>query len=109
MEEGDRVAAMEGAAVPRVRFVALRGPEPATLLRFHPRLTVLSGFGDDVGPWLAHVLTRGPEATPDGFAEIGGTRVHLAELPATVFAHGTCPLLTPDALEGDAQHLGGDE
>jgi hypothetical protein len=97
---------MEQRSVERVRFVALRGPEPTTLLRFHPRLTVLSGFSDGLVDWLAGVFAHGAAGAPDGFAVLGGARFSLSDLPSDVFGGGACPIVRAGALQDDLQHLG---
>jgi hypothetical protein len=89
-----------------IRFVALRGPEPATLLRFHPRLTVLSGFSEQLVDWLSSTLAHGPGVAPDGFAVVGGTRVPLSNLPEWAYEPGRCPVVRAGALADDLQHLG---
>src|SRR4051812_50166408 len=65
----------------RLRFVAVRGPAPSTFLRFHPRITVLAGFGAGVAEWLAQSLANGRDQAPDGFAEFESARVGLPPLP----------------------------
>jgi hypothetical protein len=107
MEQAD-IAAMSVTSRPvlRTRFVALRGPEPTTLLRFHPRLTVLSGFNDGLADWLAGAFEHGPTGAPDGFAVLDGARVALSDLPASVYLEGRCPFVRSDALDADLQHLG---
>src|SRR5262249_37004220 len=92
-----------GEPARRVRFVAMRGREPATLLRFHPRITVLSGFGDGFATWLAGALARGPMGTPEGFAEVSGERIALSALPAEVYDAGECPVIDAAAIEHDLQ------
>jgi hypothetical protein len=107
MEQADTAAmSVTSRPVPRTRFVALRGPEPTTLLRFHPRLTVLSGFSDALAEWLAGAFEHGPTGTPDGFAVLDGARVPLSELPASVYLEGRCRIVRSDALAADLQHLG---
>jgi hypothetical protein len=103
MEHGEPVAATPNAPTPRVRFVALRGRDPLTLLRFHPRITVLSGFGEGLGAWLAGAFARGAAGAPDGFAELAGQRVALSALPAGVYIAGECPLIDAATLEHDLQ------
>jgi hypothetical protein len=88
-----------------VRFVALRGPEPTTVLRFHPRVTVLAGFSDALAEWLANVFANGRSGAPDGFAVTDGIRVALAELPDAAFLAGRCPLVRAGALEDDLRLL----
>jgi hypothetical protein len=89
-----------------VRFVALRGAERATLLRFHPRLTVLAGFAETLPGWLASVFEHGRHGAPDGFVALDGERTHLGDLPDAVFAAGGCPFVPADALEHDPAHFG---
>jgi hypothetical protein len=90
----------------QIRFLALRGPEPTMLLRFHPRLTVLHGFSDGVVEWLAAAFEHGRSAAPDGFVVVDGARVSFAALPAEVFLAGRCPVVHAGALEEDLRHLG---
>jgi hypothetical protein len=102
MEHGDLAPPTTTEPTPRVRFVALRGREPLTLLRFHPRITVLSGFGEGIGAWLAGAFARGPAGAPDGFAETSGERVVLSALPPVVYG-GECPLIDAATIEHDLQ------
>jgi len=96
--------ARERAQNQRIRFVAVRGPAPSTFLRFHPRVTVLGGFGDGLTAWLAQALAYGRDHAPDGFAEVDGTRVAFLDLPEGAF-RGTCPVVGANALAEDLQHL----
>jgi hypothetical protein len=103
MEHGEQTAPKPAEPTPRVRFVALRGREPLTLLRFHPRITVLSGFGDGIGAWLSGAFARGPAGAPEGFVEIAGERVALSAVPAAVCEGGECPLIDAATIEHDLQ------
>jgi hypothetical protein len=93
----------------RIRFVAMRGPAPASLLRFHPRVTVLSGFDPGLATWLAGSLSHGRDATPDGFAEIDGARVALNALPDAAYDAAPCPRVGGDTLTEDLRHVGGQQ
>jgi hypothetical protein len=107
MEQGEGVApSLARDPAGHIRFVALRGPEPTTLLRFHPRLTVLSGFSDRLVDWLAGTLCGGPGLAPDGFAVLDGARVPLSNLPEWAYSADRCPVVRASALEEDLAHLG---
>ncbi|MCU1430819.1 MAG: hypothetical protein JWL83_4819 [Actinomycetia bacterium] len=89
----------------RVRYVAVRGPAPSTLLRFHPGITVLYGFGNGLADWLANAIARGAEHAPDGFAEIDGQRVSLTQLPDEFYELGPSPILRAGSLAEDLRHV----
>jgi hypothetical protein len=103
MEHGEPAAPAPTEPTPRVRFVALRGREPRTLLRFHPRITVLSGFGDGIGAWLSGAFARGPAGAPEGFVEIAGERLALSAIPPAIYEAGECPLIDAATIEHDLQ------
>jgi hypothetical protein len=111
MENAQRTAGAEASApasagARRARYVALRGPGPSMLLRFHPNVTVLYGFEPGLVEWLAAAMAAGASGTVDGFAELDGERVPLADVPASLFELGPCPIVPHDALSGDLEHLG---
>jgi hypothetical protein len=106
MEQAQRAAAISSREPRSVRFVALRGPEPTTLLRFHPRLTVLSGFREDLVEWLAGAFARGPALAPSGFVVLDNARIAMSELPTDVYRQGRCPVVPATALDDDLLHRG---
>src|SRR4051812_45698840 len=107
MEQADNAAmSMTSRPLSRTRFVALRGPEPTTLLRFHPRLTVLTGFSDALPQFLVDAFAHGAADAPDGFAVFDNARVPLSDLPDGVYLEGRCPHVRSNALDADLEHLG---
>ncbi len=93
------------SALPRFRFIVVRGPAPSTLLRFHPNITVLAGFGDGLAAWLGGAFLRGRDEAPDGFVEVNGERLTLRALPGTVDGVA-CPILRADSLADLDDHPG---
>lgn len=83
----DLPAEERGDPRPGVRFVAIRSTtDPSLALRFHPRLTVVSGFGHRGPRLVAEALRLARSGDTSGIAELDGALVPLARLPAAVAA-----------------------
>lgn len=83
----DLSAEERGDPRPGVRFVAVRSTaDPSLALRFHPRLTVVTGFGDRGPRLVAEALRLARGGDTSGIAELDGALVPLARLPAAVAA-----------------------
>lgn len=70
-----------------LRFVALRSTADDSLaLRFHPRLTVVTGFGERAPGLVADALRLARSGDASGIAELDGALVPLSRLPADIAA-----------------------
>jgi len=86
-----------GAPRRELRLVAARRPAPAAgLVRFHPRLTVLTGFGDDASEWLSELLV--PGRAPDTIVSLDRRQLPVDAVPA-VLGQAPEPVVTAARLQ----------
>lgn len=95
MQQGD--GRTPGAARRALRLVTARRGAPATgLVRFHPRLTILTGFGDDASRWLAELL--GPGRSSDTIVALDHKQLPVNSVPPAVVSAQE-PVLTATRLQ----------